>query len=99
MKKLAIANGKYIKDGVEKTRWVTIGTINTTADGKEYMQLDLTITLAGSPREIGKGMLMVGMFDQQPQQQGQNNKTTSAHNKPNNYNTPGNYNPNNYDNY
>ena len=49
MKKLAIANGKYIKDGVEKTRWVTIGTINTTADGKEYMLLHPTINLAGFP--------------------------------------------------
>jgi hypothetical protein len=93
MKKLAIANGKYIKDGVEKTRWVTIGTINTTADGKEYMLLDPTINLAGFPREIGKDMLMVGMFEQQPQQQGKNNQTTSAHTK------QAAYNPNNYDNY
>ena len=93
MKKLAIANGKYIKDGVEKTRWVTIGTINTTADGKEYMLLDPTINLAGFPREIGKDMLMVGMFEQQPQQQGKNNQNTSTHTK------QAAYNPNNYDNY
>jgi hypothetical protein len=99
MKKLAIANGKYIKDGVEKTRWVNIGTINTTAEGKEYMLLDPTINLAAFPREIGKDMLMVGIFEQQPQQQGQNNQNTSAQSKPNTYNTPGNYNPNNYGNY
>ena len=99
MKKLAIANGKFIKDGIEKTRWVTIGTINTTADGKEYMLLDPTINLAAFPREIGKDMLIVGMFEQQPQQQGNHNQKTSAHNKQNPHNTPGNYNPNKYDNY
>lgn len=105
MKKLAIANGKYIKDGLEKTRWVNIGTINTTADGKEYMLLDPTINLAAFPREIGKDMLMVGIFEQQSQQgQGtQNNTSARTQNnqqKTNNYNAnQGNHGQNNYGNY
>lgn len=103
MKKLAIANGKYIKDGVEKTRWVNIGTINTTAEGKEYMLLDPTINLAGFPREMGKDMLMVGIFEQQSQQQGSQNtsaRTPNNQQKTNNYNAnQGNYSQNNYGNY
>ena len=103
MKKLAIANGKYTKDGVEKTRWVNIGTINTTSDGREYILLDPTINLAAFQREIGKDMLMVGIFEQSPQQ-GQGSQNTSARTpnqqRTNNYNAnQGNYNQNNYGHY
>jgi len=69
MKKLAIANGKYMKDGVEKTKWVNIGIINTSQNGKEYMLLDPTINLAGFPREEGKSSVMVSIFDDSQQQQ------------------------------
>ena len=74
MKKLSIANGKYIgQDGTEKTRWVNIGVINTSQNGKEYMLLDPTINLAGFSREAGKDMVMVNIFEdtQQPQQPAQ----------------------------
>ena len=70
MKKLAIANGKYMKDGIEKTKWVNIGIINTAQSGKEYMLLDPTINLAGFPREEGKSSVMVSIFDDNQQQQG-----------------------------
>ena len=75
MKKLAIANGKYQKDGQEKTRWVNVGVIGVGSNGKEYMMLDPTINLAGFAREAGRDMVMVSIFDdshqQAPQQQQQ----------------------------
>ena len=71
MKKLAVANGTYTKDGQQKTRWVNVGIVNTTQDGKEYMLIDPTINFAAFPREEGKDMVMVGMFEDQQQNQGQ----------------------------
>jgi len=67
-KKLSIANGKYMKDGQEKTRWVSVGVI-LQKDGKEFVLLDPTINLAGFQREAGKDMLMVNIFDDSQQQQ------------------------------
>ena len=72
-KKLAVANGSYQKDGQEKTRWVNVGVI-LEKNGKEFMLIDPTINFAAFPREQGKDMVMVGIFDdsqqgQQPQQQ------------------------------
>jgi len=69
MKKLAIANGKYQKDGQEKTRWVNVGVIGVGSNGKEYMMLDPTINLAGFAREAGRDMIMVSIFDDSQQQQ------------------------------
>ena len=74
MKKLAVANGSYLKDGQEKTRWVNVGVIGVAQNGKEYMLIDPTINFAAFPREQGKDMVMVGIFDDANQQQGQNNQ-------------------------
>ena len=71
MKKLAVANGQYQKDGQTKTRWVNVGIINTTQEGKEYMLIDPTINFAAFPREEGKDMVMVGIFEEQQRQQEQ----------------------------
>ena len=83
MKKLAVANGTYQKDGQEKTRWVNIGIINTKSDGKEYMLLDPTINLAGFQREAGRDMLMVGIFEEQQNngQQSYNNNNQQQNNQ------------------
>ncbi len=62
-----IANGKYNKDGQEKTNWVKIGIIGVGQNGKEYMMLDPTINLAGFQREQGRDMVMVSIFEEQPQ--------------------------------
>jgi len=71
-KKLAVANGSYMKDGQEKTRWVNVGVI-LEKNGKEFALIDPTINFAAFPREQGKDMVMVGVFEennqQQPQQQ------------------------------
>ena len=77
MKKIAVASGKYMKEGVEKTSWVNVVIINTSANGKEYALIDPKINFAGFPREPGKDMVMCSIFDdsqqQQPQPQGQYN--------------------------
>ena len=75
MKKIAIASGKYMKEGVEKTSWVNVGIIGMSQNGKEYCLLDPKINLAGFTREPGKDMLMCSIFDdsnqgQAPQPQG-----------------------------
>ena len=69
MKKLSVANGTYTKDGQQKTSWVNVGVIGTSQNGKEYMLIDPTINFAGFPREAGKDMVMVNIFDDS--QQGQ----------------------------
>ena len=73
-KKMAVANGSYMKDGVEKTRWVNVGVI-LEKNGKEFALIDPTINFAAFPREQGKDMVMVGVFEdnnqgQQAPQQG-----------------------------
>ena len=73
MRKLAVANGQYQKDGQTKTRWVNVGVIGVSQNGKEYMLIDPTINFAGFPKEEGKDMVMVGIFDDSNQQQNQNN--------------------------
>jgi len=67
-KKLSVANGTYLKDGVEKTRWVNVGVI-LEKNGKEFCLIDPTINFAAFPREQGKDMVMVGVFEEQGQQQ------------------------------
>lgn len=69
MKKLAVANGSYTNsNGEQKTKWVSVGVIGMSQNGKEYMLIDPTINFAGFPREDGKDMVMVGIFDDQQQQ-------------------------------
>lgn len=75
MKKLAVANGQYKNSqGETKTRWVNVGVIGVSQNGKEYMLIDPTINFAAFQREEGKDMVMVGIFEdsqngQQPQNQ------------------------------
>ena len=37
---IAVATGKYTKDGEEKTRWLTIGGIIRTDKGKDMIKMD-----------------------------------------------------------
>ena len=71
MKNLSVANGTYTKDGQDKTRWVNIGKI-IEKDGKEFMLIDPTINFAAFPREQGRDMVMVGIFEEQNQNNNQN---------------------------
>lgn len=72
MKKLAVANGQYTtSQGETKTKWVNVGVIGVSQNGKEYMLIDPTINFAGFPREDGKNMVMVAIFED-------SNKNTGA---------------------
>jgi len=84
MKKLAVANGSYEKDGQQKTRWVNVGVIGVSQNGKEYMLIDPTINFAAFPREEGKDMVMVGIFDDanQNQQGGGNQQHQQSYQQP-----------------
>jgi len=75
-KKLSVANGTYLKDGQEKTRWVNVGVI-LEKNGKEFCLIDPTINFAAFPREQGKDMVMVGVFEEQSQQPQQGNQSYS----------------------
>lgn len=65
-KKLMVANGKYTKDGQEKTNWQQVGVI-LESNGKEFMLIDPTINFAGFDRQ-GKDRVMVSIFEDQGQQ-------------------------------
>lgn len=89
MKKLAVANGSYQKDGQEKTRWVNVGVIGVSQSGKEYMLIDPTINFAAFPREEGKDMVMVGIFEEQNNQNsGNNQQSYQAPQQQQSYNAP-----------
>ena len=82
MKKLAVANGQYQNSvGETKTRWVNVGVMGVSSNGKEFMLIDPIINFAGFPREEGKDMVMVGMFEEQQNQQ-QNAQQQSNYNQP-----------------
>lgn len=80
MKKLSAKTGEYQKDGQTKGRYVNIGVIQQSNDGGEYVLLDPTVSLAGilatqnalamqQGKEI-RDRVMVGVFEDQPQQGG-----------------------------
>ena len=79
-KKLAVANGQYQKDGQTKTKWVNVGVI-LEKDGKEFMLIDPTINFAAFPREQGKDMVMVGIFQDDNNQQGNNQQGQQQQNQ------------------
>ena len=71
-----IANGKYTKDGVEKTSWKEVGVIMTSQAGKEFVLLDPTVNLAGFEREAGKDRIIASIFDDNNQQQRPSQQTS-----------------------
>ena len=77
-----IANGKYMKDGQEKSKWVEVGVIMTSAKGGEFCLLDPTVNLAGFPREAGKDKLIASIFDDNNQQQRPSQQTSQYKSQP-----------------
>lgn len=63
IKRLVAANGKYMKDGQEKTRWQTIGKMLKRDDG--------TVTLKLDSLPIGDWDGWISVFDLEEQQQRQ----------------------------
>ncbi|MEA1892667.1 MAG: hypothetical protein U9N33_08155 [Campylobacterota bacterium] len=89
MKKLSVAGRKYQKqDGSEGAEWTNLGVLNVDQKGKEYILLDPKINLAALP--VGEnGMIMVGVFEEQNQQNNNNqNNQQSGYNQQAGYNQP-----------
>jgi len=68
-KNLCVANGAYTKDGQEKTRWVTVGHLHESQDGKEYITLDRHINLAGLEHKEGETRVFANLFSVQSDRQ------------------------------
>ena len=61
-KRLVVANGKYEKNGQEKTRWVNVGHLHEH-DGKHYITLESHINVAAFERKENDTRVFVNMFD------------------------------------
>ena len=80
-KRLSAVVGEYTKDGAQKAEWANIGVIGTGKNGKEYVLLDPTVSLAGilvkqnvlaqKRGEQPSDMVMTSVFEENNQQQGQ----------------------------
>lgn len=89
MKNLSVANGTYTNSNNEqKTRWVNVGKI-MEKDGKEFMLIDPLVNFAAFPREAGKDMVMVGIFEESNNNQQYNQQQNYNNNQQQqNYNAP-----------
>jgi hypothetical protein len=81
MKKLSVRVGEYQgQDGNMKGRYVNVGVLMTKQDGKEYILLDPSISLAGlmtlqNAEAMKKGeplrdRIMTGLFEEEQNNQG-----------------------------
>jgi hypothetical protein len=59
---LAVAVGKYTKDGKEKNRYQNIGIVMEKDDGGRFIILEPWFNPAGVAHDDGRG-IMVSMFD------------------------------------
>ena len=80
MRKLSVRVGEYQgQDGQMKGRYVNVGVIMQKQDGKEYVLLDPSISIAGlmalqnaealKKNEPLRDRVLAGVFEDQPQQQ------------------------------
>ena len=85
---LCVKSGTYTdRNGNEKVNWENIGVM--VDDGSPYILLKPYINLAGFPREEGRNLLIVSMFDHSDQRNSRNtdkgaesNVDTQAHDEP-----------------
>ena len=64
IKRLTVAGGKYVSKGVEKTRWVDIGTLFQRDDGKYTILLNAGINLAAYiNKESNSPDIWVNLFE------------------------------------
>lgn len=64
VKRLTVAGGKYVKDGVEKTRWVDVGTLFQRDDGKYTILINAGINLAAYiSKDANSTDIWVNLFD------------------------------------
>lgn len=64
VKRLTVAGGKYMYNGVEKTRWIDIGTLFQRDDGKYTILMNAGINLAAYIDKQGSSTdVWVNLFD------------------------------------
>ncbi len=74
---LCVKSGTYTdRSGNEKVNWENIGVM--VDDGSPYILLKPYMNLAGFPREEGRNLLIVSMFDHSDQRASRNTERTEA---------------------
>ena len=64
IKRLTVAGGKYMSNGVEKTRWVNVGTLFQRDDGKYTILMNAGINLAAYiDKQSNSTDIWVNLFD------------------------------------
>lgn len=67
LKELCVPAGEYQSNGQTKTKWVRIGHLHKTQDGKkQYITLDPMYNLAAFPLKDDDDRLYVNLFDPKP---------------------------------
>lgn len=64
VKRLTVAGGRYVSNGVEKTRWVDVGTLFQRDDGKYTILMNAGINLAAYiDKQSNSTDVWVNLFD------------------------------------
>ena len=64
LKDLAVVIDTYTdRNGAEKKKWLTIGQLHASKEGREYITLEPHINLAAIPRKDGDSRVYVSMFE------------------------------------
>lgn len=64
LKDLAVVIDTYTdRNGAEKKKWLTIGQLHSSKEGREYITLDPHINLAAIPLKDGDSRVYVSMFE------------------------------------
>lgn len=64
LKDLAVVIDTYTdRNGAEKKKWLTIGQLHSSKEGREYITLEPHINLAAIPRKDGDSRVYVSMFE------------------------------------
>ena len=64
LKDLAVVIDTYTdRNGAEKKKWLTIGQVHSSKEGREYITLEPHINLAAIPRKDGDSRVYVSMFE------------------------------------
>lgn len=71
--KLKAISGKYMKEGVEKNRWVDVGKLMQRDDGSQYVLILKHVNPAGFPSPAGSDSITAVLFKEDDSQKLQRN--------------------------
>jgi len=93
-KRLSAVVGEYTKDNQQKAEWANIGVLGTGKNGKEYVLLDPSVSLAGilvkqnvlsqKRGEQPSDMVMTSVFEDSNQNQNNQQQGQQQNNQQNN---------------